>query len=214
MCEASHENIWLFLRLKFQPEKYIQTSSKGRRVPELCHWGAGHSHFACMVACVFAHVATLLWAKVHMGFLLRQYPWPLAMWFRVKKEVVWQIFGKKGRCVAQPQHKRCRLMDFQRKRKRCGTTSLPFFRTQQKRKVGGTTSSWKSTNSQIFGKKGNCVAWPQNLANILYFFVYQYRLQLFAVPKAWHEKLPFLGTVCRIHIAHSIHVRSGWKLAR
>ena len=34
-------------------------------------------------------------------------------------------------------------------------------------------------------------------------------LQLFAVPKAWHEKLPFLGTVCRIHIAHSIHVRSG-----
>ena len=34
-------------------------------------------------------------------------------------------------------------------------------------------------------------------------------LQPFAVPKARHEKLPFLGTVCRIHIAHSIHVRSG-----
>ena len=38
-------------------------------------------------------------------------------------------------------------------------------------------------------------------------------LQPFAVLKARHEKLPFLGTVCRIHIAHSIHVQSGWKLA-
>ena len=34
-------------------------------------------------------------------------------------------------------------------------------------------------------------------------------LQPFAALKARHEKLPFLGTVCRIHIAHSIHIRSG-----
>ena len=32
-----------------------------------------------------------------------------------------------------------------------------------------------------------------------------------AVPKVLHGKFPFLGTFCRIHIAHSIHVRSGWK---
>ena len=38
-------------------------------------------------------------------------------------------------------------------------------------------------------------------------------LQLFAVPKVWHGKFPFLGTFCRMHIAHSIRVRSGWKLA-
>ena len=86
------------------------------------------------------------------------------------------IFGEKGRCVARPQQNRCWLTDFWRKRKRCGVTSLPFSTTRRKRKVGGTTSARKSANSWIFGKKGNRVARPQNLPNILYFFVYQHRL--------------------------------------
>ena len=84
-----------------------------------------------------------------------------------------RIFSEKGRCVARPQNERCRLADFQRKRKRCGATSLPFFTTRRKRKVGGATSAGKSANSQIFGEKGDCVAQPPE---ILYFFVYQYRL--------------------------------------
>ena len=73
---------------------------KGREVPELCCRGADGSCFAHMVARVCAHVGTLLWAKMHMGCLLRQYHWPLAMQFGAKKEVVWRIFGEKGRCVA------------------------------------------------------------------------------------------------------------------
>ena len=73
---------------------------KGREVPELCRQGVDGSHFARMVARVCAHVGTLLWAKTHMGCLLRQYRWPLATRFRAKKEVVWRIFGEKGRCVA------------------------------------------------------------------------------------------------------------------
>ena len=84
-----------------------------------------------------------------------------------------RIFSEKGRCVARPQHERCRLADFRRKRKRCGATSLPFFTTRRKRKVGGATSARKSADSRIFGEKGNCVARP---LEILYFFVYQYRV--------------------------------------
>src|ERR1700683_10363 len=40
------------------------------------------------------------------------------------------------------------------------------------------------------------------------------RLQLFAVPKARHGKFPFPDPFCKIHVAHSVHVRSGGKLAR
>ena len=36
--------------------------------------------------------------------------------------------------------------------------------------------SSKGANLWIFGKKGSHVAQPQNLPNILYLFVYQYRL--------------------------------------
>ena len=35
-------------------------------------------------------------AKKHMGFLLRQYPWPLATRLRAKKEVVWRNLKKKS----------------------------------------------------------------------------------------------------------------------
>ena len=74
-----------------------------------------------------------------------------------------QIFGEKGRCVARPQQHRCRLADFRRKRKSCGATSAIFH--DSAKKEGG----WP----RIFGRKGNCVARPPE---ILYFFVYQYRL--------------------------------------
>ena len=125
-----------------------------------------------------------------------------------------RIFGEKGRCVARPQHERCRLADFWWKRKRCGATSLPFSTTWRKRKVGGANSAAKSADSRIFGEKGSRVARPpchfpqlgekgrwvaqpqqgkvptrgfsakketvwrdlKNLPNILYFFVYQHRL--------------------------------------
>ena len=88
--------------------------------------------------------------------------------FPAKKEGVWRelsrtgadsrIFGEKGSCVARPL---CHfsLADFQRKRKRCGATSLPFF-------------------TRGFSAKKE-VVWRdlKNLANILYFFVYQHRLK-------------------------------------
>ena len=47
-------------------------------------------------------------AKKHMGFFLRQYPWPLAMQLRAKREIV---------C-----NQTCQLTDFWRKGKQCGAT--------------------------------------------------------------------------------------------
>ena len=44
---------------------------------------------------------------------------------------------------------------------------------ERKRKSCGASSEVKSADSRIFGEKGNCVARPPE---ILYFFVYQYRL--------------------------------------
>ena len=130
----------------------LVTLGKGRRVSELCSRKAECSHARSHVSCV---VLTFWREKAH-GM-------PFGAW----------KFGEKGRCVAQPQQERCRLADFWRKRKSCGATSLPFFTTRRKRKVGGATSARKSADSRIFGKKGNCVARPPE---ILYLFVYQYRL--------------------------------------
>ena len=44
---------------------------------------------------------------------------------------------------------------------------------ERKRKSCGATSETKGADTRIFGEKGNCVARP---LEILYFFVYQYRL--------------------------------------
>ena len=66
--------------------------------------------------------------------------------FSAKKEGVWHDLSKE----------KCRLADF-----------------WQKRKVGGATLAGKSANTRIFGENRNCVARPPE---ILYFFVYQYRL--------------------------------------
>ena len=123
--------------------------------------GAGSAHvlLVFMLAC-FSHcarMATLLWVKTHMGFLLRQYRCPLAT----------RVVSEKGSRVARPQSQKCRLADFRWKRKWCGATSLPFFTTRRKRKVGGATSAAKSADSRIFGEKGICVARPPE---ILYFF--------------------------------------------
>ena len=89
------------------------TIGKGREVPELCCRGADGSCFAHMVARVCARVGTLLWAKTHMGCLLREYRCPLATW----------VVSEKGNHVARPQGGRCRLADFWWKRKVCGMTS-------------------------------------------------------------------------------------------
>ena len=114
---------------------------------------------AFLLACF--HVGCLLETKNHMGCLLRQYRCPLAT----------RVVSEKGSRVARPQGEKVptrgfsakkegvwrdlsRLADFRRKRKSCGATSLPFFTTRRKRKVGGTTS----VDSRIFGEKGSCVA--------------------------------------------------------
>ena len=97
----------------------------------------------------------------------------------------------------------------------------------------GNNVAWPPCHFSPLGEKGRWVGWPQKYARNSLFLCLPVQikcslnapmgdvnrkwlmgLQLFAVPKVRHEKLPFLGTVCRIHIAHSIHVRSGWKLAR
>ena len=81
----------------------------------------------------------------------------------LKKEGVWHDLSMKG----------ANLQIFSEKGSHVVWPPCPFFTTWQKRKVGGATSAGKSANLWIFSEKGNCVAWPPE---ILYFFVYQYRL--------------------------------------
>ena len=153
---------------------------KGRRVSELCSRKAECSCFAAAVAHIFARVlpcgmpfeAIPLSPSHAVGERKRKSCGATSE----RKSADSRVFGEKGRCVARPQNKRCRLADFRRKRKRCGVTSLPFSTTRRKRKVGGATSARKSADSRIFGEKRNCVARPQNLPNILHFFVNQHRL--------------------------------------
>ena len=93
-------------------------------------------------------------AKKHMGFLLRQYPWPLATRLRAKKEIM---------C-----NQKCRLMDFRRKRKSCGATSLPFFTRGFSAKkemvwrdlpaIFHHSAKKEAGWPRIFGRKGNRVA--------------------------------------------------------
>ena len=156
-------------------------------MPELCRWGADGSCFARMVARVCACVGTLLWAKTHMGCLLRQHRWPLAMW----------LVSKKGSRVARPQREK-----------------VPTHGFSAKKEGVWHDLSTKGADSRIFGEKGNGVTRPpchfpqlgekgrwvaqpqqgkvltrgfsakketvwhdlKNLPNILYFFVYQHRL--------------------------------------
>ena len=58
-------------------------------------------------------------------------------------------------------------MDFRQKKKSCGATSLPFFTTWQKRKVG---------SHGILAEKETVWRDLKNQPNLFYFFVYQYRL--------------------------------------
>ena len=104
---------------------------KGREVPELCHRGADGSRFARMVARVCACVGTLLWAKMHMGFLLRQYRCPLAT----------RVVNEKGSRVARPQ-----------------STKVPTCRFSAKKEGVWCELMRTGANSQIFGEKGSCVA--------------------------------------------------------
>ena len=102
--------------------------------------------------------------------------------YLAKKAGVWRdlsaifhsrIFGEKGNGVARPP---CHfsLADFRRKRKSCGATSLPFFTRGFSAKK---ETVWRDLpaifHSRNFGEKGSRVARPPE---ILYFFVYQYRL--------------------------------------
>ena len=81
-----------------------------------------------------------------MGFLLREYRCPLAT----------RVVSEKGSRVAQPQGEKVPTRGFSAKKE-------------------GVWRELSSTgaDSRIFGKKGNCVARP---LEILYFFVYQYRV--------------------------------------
>ena len=94
-----------------------------------------------------------------------QYPGPLATWLRVKKEIV---------C-----NQKCRLADFWRKRKWCGTTSLPFSTTRgfsAKKEV-----VWRDLPAIFHHSAKKEGGWRnlKNLPEILYFFVDQYRLNAF-----------------------------------
>ena len=112
---------------------------------------AFRGHSSSHVGELFAHIGCLLRTKMHMGFLLREYRCPLAMWgvskkgsgvawpqskkvptrrFSAKKEVVWRdlsaIFhhsAKKEGGWRNLSWEKCRLADFRQKRKLCGATS-------------------------------------------------------------------------------------------
>ena len=103
---------------------------KGREVLELCSWGLDYLHFVAAVAHVFAHVRCLL---MHIGCLLRQYPWPPAT----------QVVSEKGSHVAWPQSEK-----------------VPTHGLSVKKEGVWCDLSKKGTNSWIFGEKGNDVAQP------------------------------------------------------
>ena len=73
-------------------------------------------HWSCVIGGQM-HSCASMWdpfcsTKKHLGFLLRQYSWPLATWLGAEQ--------KRKSCA----NKKCQLADFWRKRKQCGMTSL------------------------------------------------------------------------------------------
>ena len=110
------------------PTALLIAIGKGREVPELCWLGVGYTH--------------ILWWQWGT-FCSRGVPCGDENAHGIPFEGI----------LLSPSH-----MGGEQKRKSCGATSLPFFTTQRKRKVGGTTSARKSADSWIFSKKGNCVA--------------------------------------------------------
>ena len=173
---------------------WVIALGKGREVPELCSREAECSRARSHVS----RIVLAFWRDKAHGMPFEAIPLAPshAVWskkgsrvatFLAKKEGVWRDL----------REKRCRLADFQRKRQVCGATSerkvptrgfsakketvwrdLSAIFHNSAKKEGGwrNLSAGKSADSRIFGEKGNHVARPQNLANILYFFVYQYRL--------------------------------------
>ena len=86
---------------------------------------------ACFSCC--ACVVTLLWAKMHMGFLLRQYRCPLAT----------RLASEKGSRVARPHREKVPTRVFSAKKE-------GVWRDRRT----------KGADSWIFGEKGNGVARP------------------------------------------------------
>ena len=81
---------------------------------------------------LFGHVGCLVGMKMQMGFLLRQYPWPLAMW----------VVSKKG-SQCQPQREK-----------------VPTCRFLAKKEGVWCDLSTKGADSWNFGKKGSHVVQP------------------------------------------------------
>ena len=108
---TGHDQLWCI----YTDSKFYIAIGKGREVLELCWLGASYTHVLRSQWGTFCYIAwgCLVGMKTHMGFLLRQYPWPLARWW-MEKEVMW--------CDLRGQ--RCWPMDFWQKRKVCGMTSV------------------------------------------------------------------------------------------
>ena len=70
----------------------LVTLGKGRRVPELCHWGPGVLVFCSCFCSHVSHVVLAFWGKKHMGFLLWQAKKCWLTDFRRKRQVSHRAF--------------------------------------------------------------------------------------------------------------------------
>ena len=125
--------------------------------------GQLYSRFAAAVGNFWLAWGCLVGTKMHMGFLLREYRCPLAT----------RGVSEKGSHVAQPQRKKVPTRGF-----------------SAKKEGVWRELSTKGADLRIFGEKGSRVArplchfsplgekgrWVAQPPEILYFFVYQHRL--------------------------------------
>ena len=68
------KKLYFKIKINYKIKDFIIALGKGRRVSELCSQKADHSHFAHMVAHIFAHVGTHLWAENTHGMPFEAIP--------------------------------------------------------------------------------------------------------------------------------------------
>ena len=68
------EKIVFQIKINYKIKDFIIALGKGRRVLELCSQKVDCSHFACMVAHVFACMGTLLWGENAHGMPFEAIP--------------------------------------------------------------------------------------------------------------------------------------------
>ena len=111
---------------------------------------------ACFSCCT--RMGTLLWVKTHMGCLLRQYPWPLATRFGVKKEVVWRVLAKNEGVWCDLSKKKVLTHRFLAKKEVMWHDLSAIFHDSAKKEGVWCNLRAKGADSWIFSEKGSCVA--------------------------------------------------------